>query len=172
MIESIADTCVDEQLDLQIRQLLTASFAYEPVFRLRRYCQEPPMQRWIARGTSGLLGHICIHRKVISSDSGELLIAGVGEVCVAPETRGNGLMKEMFIATHEWAARNNYQFSMLFGQAILYRSSGYQLIDNEIRFMDGKDRQWNTKRFDNAMVKSLSSMKWPTGQIDLRGPTF
>jgi GNAT superfamily N-acetyltransferase len=175
-IEQIADAQVDGALDSQLRDLLVTCFPKDPQFRGQRHWRELPLHRWFIRGDDDqrrLAAHVCIHRKVLGTETGgDLLVGGVAAVCVRPEFRGRGFARLMLAQVQPWLAQRGYEFGMLFGNRRVYSSSGYIVIDNPLRYIDWESRQPKIEVLSNAMVRQLAAKPWPTGVIDLRGPTF
>ncbi len=65
-IEYVADASVDPALDVALRRLLCTCFPKTPVFRDRRYYNEPPAHRWLIRGSDGdPVAHVAVHEKLI-----------------------------------------------------------------------------------------------------------
>lgn len=172
MIETSSECMVDRDLDAQLRNLLMLCFPHEPLFRTRRFFRERPTQRWFIRNGEGMAAHLCIHRKVIKCAAGSMLIGGVAEVCVHPEFRGRGLVREILNEAHGWMRGYQYEFGMLFGNTNVYASSGYMPILNSIRHYDMSEQCWKVETFEHAMFRPLGQRKWPDGEIGLGGPTF
>ena len=175
VIEFIEDAAVDAALDRQLRALLALCFTKpnDVVFHDRRYFHEPPRWRWFVRGTPDeLIAHVAVHDKCIGTATGELRIAGIAEVCVHPQQRGHGLVRELLATAHPWLAAHDIPVAMLFGDKKHYASSGYRNIANLIRSQNAETGAWIIEPSEWAMVKPLRNFDWPTGIVDLRGPTF
>lgn len=174
-IEFIEDSAVDTSLDRQLRELLSTCFTKpcDAVFRQRRYFHEPPRWRWIVRGDAGaVIAHIAVHDKRIGIATGDLRIAGIAEVCVHPQHRGRGLVRDLLAEAHAWLTAHDIPVAMLFGDKKHYASSGYRNIANPIRSQNSETGAWTVEPSDWVMVKSLRNFDWPAGVVDLRGPTF
>jgi len=172
-IEDLADAKVGEALDLELRGLLSVCFPKDVEFTLHRHFQEKPAHRWMGRDEAGrLMGHVCIHDKMLGSCAGDLRIGGVAEVCVHPDFRGRGLVRTMLGQVHPWLAERGFDFAMLFGREAVYTSSGYRTVENMLRYYDLKQKQWMTQAVAGAMVRPLGQRAWPEQWIDLRGPVF
>jgi len=174
-IEFIEDVNVDAALDRQLRALLALCFTKpcDAVFRDRRYFHEPPRWRWFMRGAPAeVIAHIAVHDKRIGTAAGELRVAGIAEVCVQPQQRGRGLVRDLLAAAHTWLAAHDVPVAMLFGDQKVYMSSGYRNITNPIRSQNPATGVWVVGPSDWAMVKPLHDLDWPAGVVDLRGPTF
>ncbi|MEX2445234.1 MAG: GNAT family N-acetyltransferase [Alkalispirochaeta sp.] len=192
-IQQIADQDVSDSLDRELRSLLSTCFTrpQDDVFRDRRYWKEPPVHRWIMRDAGGdMIAHVAAHDKTFAVFPGagdvsseehafpeELRVAGIAEVCVHPAARGMGHVREILGVAHTVLGRMGFHFSALFGNPEVYRSSGYLLVDNLVRFHDDTEGIEQTMRFDGRqggafLRRSLSRSEWPQGVIDIRGPKF
>lgn len=118
-----------------------------------------------------MIGHLAVYEKRIGTTCGDLLIGGVAEVCVAAPYRGRGVLKKLLSEVHCWLAGRDFPFAMLFGRPKVYKSSGYELIQNELLASNSLSRHWNPF-CGKPLVCKLSTQPWPEGMIDLRGPTF
>jgi hypothetical protein len=170
-IKIIDDGEVNPQLDAELRGLLSGCFTKDPVFRTRRFWKEMPSRRAILRNAPGDLGgHVAVHRKVLGSMAGDLLVGGIADVCVRADCRGRGYVRAMLAKVHDDLAAGKFDFAMLFGDKAVYSSSGYVNIDNPLRFLEGDEVV--VKAFDYAMIRPVRLHDWPAGEIDLRGPIF
>lgn len=169
-IENIADLEVGPELDRELRELLVLCFPDTPQFREHRHFLEPPLHRWMIRDGGMLVGHVCLHHRIIGTPRQDLRIGGIAEVCVRPTHRGRGLVRQMLKAVHEWDRSSDFQ--MLFGKEEVYRSSGYRTVHNPLRHLDLEHNQWITKPLAGTMIRPSAKSDWPDGIIDLRGPVF
>jgi predicted N-acetyltransferase YhbS len=165
------DHAITEVEDANLRRLLFSCFPYEPALLTRRYLREAPAHRWLVYDESQLIAHAGLHDKTIGTQAGPFRIGGVSEICVLPKYRNLGLVKQLLQGIHEWAEAAGLPFTMLFGQPKVYSSSGYTLIQNPLRMENSVTRQWNPF-CGKPMIRKLSAQEWPSGLIDLRGPTF
>lgn len=122
--------------------------------------------------TGTLIAHAAAYDRRIATESGTLLsIGGIAEVCVHPEARGRGHLKELLAAIHTAYAGRGISFCMLFGATRLYHSSGYTPIANRV-LTRGLPLGFNPFH-GTPMVRPLRlDATWPTGTIDLCGPVF
>ncbi len=173
-VEYLNDRDVDAALDAELRGLLSTCFQnpWDDRFRKQRYYHEMPQHRWLIRDGDRLVAHTAAHDKVIGSEAGDLAIGGIAEVCVHPDYRGRGFVREMLAASHAWLIADGRAFSVLFGDERVYRSSGYVPATNPIRHLIPETGTWVTEPIPYALVRPLTSQPWPAGEIDLRGPTF
>ena len=175
VVEFIEDVAVDAEVDRQLRQLLSTCFTKpeDIVFRDRRYFHLSPRWRWLVRGDGGeLIAHVAVHDKVIGTIAGDVRIAGVAEVCVHPQHRGQGLVREVLATAHVWLAARDIPVALLFGDKKHYASSGYRNITNPLRCQNPETKEWSVKPSDWIMMKPLRVFDWPAGVIDLCGSGF
>lgn len=171
-VEYVADSAVTRALDHALRDLLSTCFTkpHDIVFRDRRYFKEPPRHRWIIRGEGhALIAHVAVHEKEVECAGEMLPVGGIAEVCVHPDHRGRGLVREMLTAIHAWLAARDVPFAVLFGESAVYKSSGYQKIAN---FYVKSEVSAEWERSTHAMARALSSRPWPAGDVHLIGLRF
>jgi len=169
-IEYLPDSRIDGATDQELRGLLTTCFTkpQDVVFRERRYFREPYPNRWVIRDRrAAIVAHVGVHEKSVESDGTLYRIGGIAEVCVHPGHRGKGYVRLMLGNIHEWLARKGFIFAVLFGEPMVYNSSGYMQIAN-LMFGGGNEGWTRTK----AMVKELAGTPWPKGDVHLAGPGF
>ena len=172
--EYIADASVDADMDEKIRTLLTMCFTgpQDAVFKTRRYFNDPYPHRWIIRdGRGGLAAHVGVHERRVVAEGKPLRIIGIAEVCVRPDHRGRGHVRAILCEIHAWAARQGFEFSVLFGMPEVYRSSGYKCVENlflDVRERDGRIAPKQTP----AMVRELAQAPWPSAEVYLDGAIF
>lgn len=168
----IEDSRVDSLLNNKLIKLLSISFPDQPIFLKQRFFKEMPRYRWYIEDGDELVAHVALHEKTINVDVQKLRIGGIAEVCVHPDYRKKGLAKKVLNGADDWMIMRGYKFSMLFGDTNVYASSGYFSIDNKIIYVDYKTNQIKIEKNIDAMVKQLSDKPWPTGYVNLNGPTF
>lgn len=170
----LPDAAVDAARDAEIRALLTTCFTkpQDAVFHTRRYFREPYPHRWILEDARGnFIAHVGVHDKTVSTAGKTYRIAGIAEVCVHPDHRGQGHVRRMLRHIHRWLARRGFVFAVLFGDPKVYASSGYAGVDN--LFHDEPDPGGQTRRRQiAAMAIPLSKTPWPRGRVFLPGPAF
>jgi len=172
-VQYIKDINVDEQLNRKLIEALTTCFPDQPVFKKQRYYKELPQHRWFVEDAGKIIAHTAIHEKTISTEAGDIRIVGIAEVLVHPDYRRQGLAKMVLDAAHEWAISHGYEFALLFfGEANVYKSSGYRIINNPIKYVDYKTNEQKIDTSPIIMIKALTEKEWPEGMIDLNGPTF
>ncbi len=169
-IIQIADDDVEPPLDLELRDLLSACFKKpgDEIFRSRRYFTEMPSWRWLLRDEDRLVAHVAAHQRTIQ---GEIRMLGIAEVCVLPSHRGQGLVRGLLAAAHEWGIGAGFDFATLFGRREIYASSGYQTCSGGVMARDGGSEPVLRPAGD-FLIHRLGGLNWPSGDVDLRGPVF
>jgi predicted N-acetyltransferase YhbS len=170
----IKDKNVNKNLDKHIRDLLVFCFPESAdVFKKHRYYQEPPEYRWcVFNSKNDLIAHTSLHLKTIKTDAGDFRIGGIGEVCVASDYRGLGLLKMLIKKCDDFLKRERVPFALLFGKATYYSSSGYIPAKNKIRYLNTTTNNWIVEEVDSALYKQLGGTNWPEGIIDISCPIF
>jgi predicted N-acetyltransferase YhbS len=169
----IADREVDPKLDQELRELLSTCFtkAQDTGFKRQRYWQEPPESHYLIREPNGrVVAHAALFHKKLGSAAGDVEIGGVGDLCVHPDRRGQGLVKVLLRKLHEDLVRRGIPFAMLTGDAKVYGSSGYVPITTPLHYREYGGTAWVTQPHPQAMVCVFGKARWPEGTLDLRGP--
>jgi GNAT superfamily N-acetyltransferase len=174
-IEYIRDSDVDTDMDRSLRELLSLCFTNPggEIFRERRYYKEPPLHRWFIQIKEfQLVAHVALHEMVVKSSHQPIKAGGIAEVCVHPEFRRQGLVRELLAKTHDWLRSNDYPFSLLSGYPSIYTSSGYVSITNllEEKTLDNGSVNWEP--MPCAMVCQLLDTHWPDDPVYLPGKSF
>lgn len=172
LIEYLHDACIDEPLDRELRGLLTTCFRapQDVVFQTQRYFNEPYPHRWIIRDEHGALAaHIGVHEKQAFAAGRCYRFGGIAEVCVRPDCRGRGYVRDTLEVVHDWLTRNGFVFSVLFGKPEVYGSSGYVSRGNALcQRACGKAPE----PMERVLVKELAGVPWPDGEVTLQGLVF
>ena len=169
-IEYLPDDSVTGSMDYELRGLLTTCFTkpQDVVFRDRRYFREPYPHRWVIRDdNNAIVAHIGVHEKKVEAEGRTCRIGGIAEVCVHPIYRGKGYVRMMLKCIHAWLSKHGFAFAVLFGDTLVYRSSGYVQVTN--LFLGGSQEGWKQI---NCMILDLSGTPWPRGDVYLFGPAF
>jgi len=169
-VEYLPDSSVDDALDHDLRSLLATCFTKpeDAVFRHRRYFEEPYPNRWVIRdGRGAIVAHIGGHEKHVEVNGQSYRVGGIGDVCVHPDHRGKGSVRTMLECVHGWLSGHGFVFAVLFGDPRVYGSSGYVEVSN--LYYGGGKEGW--KQVD-GLVKELSEIAWPGGEVRLPGPKF
>ena len=174
-IEYIRDSNVDMYLDRSLRDLLCNCFT-EPiakVFRECRYFKEPPSHRWLIQSEdTQLIAHVALHEKVVTASHQQIRVGGIAEVCVHPEYRGQGLVRQLLAAVHDWLRSKDYSFSILSGYPCVYTSSGYVSITNLYQEKTLDNDSVKLEPVPLAIVCQLLDNKWPDDRVYLLGKSF
>ena len=174
-LEYVREPDVSEELDRELRALISSAFfqPHNAFFKERRYAQEMPRHRFLARSPEGqLLAHLAVHEKVISVGGADVAIGGLAEVCVHESARGRGYVRLLLEQAHRELLDSDIGFAFLFGDANIYGSSGYRHVLAPIRRLNHLSGEHETSVYQDALVKALTAAPWPDGPIDLRGPLF
>jgi hypothetical protein len=88
-----------------------------------------------------------------------------------------GHVKELLGVAHPALERMGFAFAVLFGRQRIYRSSGYRIAHNPVRYYDEKSGAWKIERFVEPevrcfMYRPLTRSDWPEGMVDIQGATF
>ena len=171
MIHYIAGIDVDAPVDAALRKLLSTCFTKpgDEIFRERCYFLDPPKHRWYIAAPNGeLIAHTAAHEKTAIWREKQLPLCGISEVCVHPDFRGRGYVREMLAVAHAFMKSRGFGFSALCGeQPEVYFSSGYRLVDN---LMYRPERE--EIPFPHAMVCELTDRPWPQDRVFLIGNFF
>lgn len=142
------------------------------MFERRRYFNQPYPHRWVVRHDQHIIAQLGVHERLVTGQGRRYDIGGVGDVCVHPNHRGRGLVKQMLTAAHAWLADHEYPFALLFGNPQIYQSSGYVKTTNVVCNMAEESNEPGDWRPLQPLVCELGDTPWPQGQVHLPGPTF
>ncbi|OIQ26543.1 GNAT family N-acetyltransferase [uncultured Vibrio sp.] len=168
--EYIRDHDVSTDLDKKLRQLLSASFlnGQDPeIFSKQRYYKEPPQHRYLLWDKDTIAAHIAVHDKHVHCDGEDHTISGIAEVCVHTEYRKQGLVKQLLEKVLQDSKARGDAFSVLFGEAEIYGSSGYVTSSN-LHILT-PEKKW--VRVDKVMARELNQ-SWPEADVRLDGLPF
>jgi predicted N-acetyltransferase YhbS len=172
------ETALTEQDHSALAELLRAAFVGFPdeFAGLRSWALARKEARlWLADGSGRPVAHLAVERRVVGVGGSESLIAGVGEVAVAPDLQGRGLGARLI---NELRARLSTEFAADFGflqcgERVVgfYRRAGFTRASNAVRYLDMKDER--TVRETNSPTMVMPGRRpvteWPDGVVDLRG---
>ncbi len=173
-IRYLRDEEVDDDLDRQLRALLLKCFPHNAHhLETKRWFRENPQNRWFAFDENGVLAaHIAAHEKIIGAGDKDLKVLGIAEVSVAPQFRGQRLVKIILEQVHQWGKEREFEFAVLAGMHQVYSSSGYVNAENLISAIDVETGQNITEKRSHFMYRPLDNQVWPDSKIDVRGPMF
>lgn len=166
----VKDSDVSDELDRQLRALLSCCFVQgndAQIFSRQRYYNEVPRHRYMLWDEDELAAHIAVHEKEVLIDGVSTPICGIAEVCVHPDYRKQGLVKQLLEQIHIDRSKHCDAFSLLFGEEEIYGSSGYQCVSNLKALQHSKE--WNIS--GHAMVYPLNR-EWPAEDLLLVGIPF
>jgi len=116
-----------------------------------------------------LIGHIAAYIRQVRLCDEAVKIGLIGGIVVDPNFRSRGYSKRLLQEAHDIFIEANLPFSVLVAyEPERYRTAGYQLMNNEMRFLE--DGEWRQLVYRGGMVAELSERKWPNGLLHLRGP--
>lgn len=162
-VEYLPDREVDAATDRVLRELLTVCFTkpQDVVFRDRRYFVDPYPHRWIVRNSGErIVAHVGGHEKSILAGGRVYRVGGIGDVCVHPEFRGRGYVREMLSAAHAFMARQGFDFALLFGRPEVYGSSGYRPVENLFIHADPANPESELVSV-RGLARCLGETQWP-----------
>lgn len=116
-----------------------------------------------------VVGHLALYEREIRIGNEALTAGLLGEIAVAADCRRRGLGRSLVNEAHERLRVASIPFSILFAyEPRVYVSSGYRLMQNEMRFLD-TDGAWKMFVYRGSMYAELLDRPWPDLPIDLRG---
>ena len=74
---------------------------------------------------------------------------------------------------HDFFKKEGVDASFLFAyEPKYYISSGYKMLNNQMRFFDKKSNSWNQFVWGNSMYQEFGKFKLSSGLIDFKGIVF
>lgn len=162
MIYYLKDADVDSDLDTRLRYLLSECF--DGVFRSQRFASEQPAHRWLMTDGHNLVAHVAAHEKTVSCIQGVFCVLGISEACVSSAYRRQGRLSLLLKEAHDFGAKHEFDFALLFGYARFYTSSGYHPVSNLC--------DENGEAYHDVMYASLNGQTWPQERVRLDGLRF
>ncbi len=166
----ISDRKVDERVDLEIRCLLSRCFTKpeHARFKSQRFFYEPYPHRWILRDSNGVIvAHAGIHDRVLIIEDLHYDCGGIADVCVHPDHRRKGILKRMMAELHAWLITRDRKFSILFGDPLIYASSGYRPVSLYLESASSSHSESVP-----ALTAPLSDVPWPLSPPRMSGGLF
>ena len=118
-----------------------------------------------------VVAHVAAYERGVTIGGKPGRIAMLGDVAVAATHRRQGMTRRMIEEAHRRFRRQSIAFCVLFAyQPEIYRSSGYEEMTNETRFLD-RGGTWKTLVYRGGMVCALSDRPWTNELLDLKGIT-
>jgi predicted acetyltransferase len=174
VVRIMDESSVSGDVDLEIRELLCRCFPADVEYfsRSRGWHGSYPAFSVIIHYDSRLVGHLSVVMRTVSVGSHDVRVGGVQNVCVAPGSRGAGLLAPIMVAAMREAGLRNAEFGLLFCLPALqhaYQRCGWSRVsDRQIHAdMDGKAVDRDGKNI--AMFISLVGKAFPDGDIALNG---
>jgi predicted GNAT family N-acyltransferase len=148
------------------------------------YCYNEPLETFnlthpelnhiiLAKTGDRIIGTACSYVRNMSINSVHFIAAQVGSVAVHPDFRGNHLVTRMIRLLHDFFKKEGVDASFLFTyEPKYYISSGYKMLNNQMRFFDKKSNSWNQFVWGNSMYQEFGNFKLSSGLIDFNGIVF
>ena len=172
-VEVIQETGLTEEDHIQISTLLDRSFKTD--FKGRSYFLQPHHFRVVWRDGQ-ILGHAGLILRRVLLDDQEIEILGLCDVAVSPDVRKTGIASALVERAIEIARDLPVQFFALFGTENLYKTAGFEPVNNQIIWFDmedGPSREIRRGGKQDLMVLELGMTKWNSqGALDLLGFKF
>jgi nodulation protein A len=130
---------------------------------------------WLADDEGRPVAHLAVGRRLIGVAGTDVLVAGVGDVAVAPDQHGRGLGA---ILMRELDGRLRAEFAADFGlvqcgQDVLgfYQRTGWTPVPNRVRQVDTSDQRTVREGVGVTLIRPgrRPVPDWPEGLVDLRG---
>ena len=165
----------------EIRELQYAAFPSTEGFATQRWYHSPPCDddKWFAARADGeLIGSVRLLFREVSTDAGDFVVGGIGNVCSHPGHRGSGAAKACLMAA-AGAIQRGADFGLLScGEPVrpFYESLGWQKVDNLLHYRPGTAHAPLVTGAPSDHVMILAGRRsvddWPDGEIDLNGPDW
>ncbi|WP_432824878.1 GNAT family N-acetyltransferase [Dactylosporangium sp. CA-092794] len=131
---------------------------------------------WLADAGGSPVAHLGFERRTVGTAVGDLLVAGVGDVAVAPSHRGSGLGAELMRALDARLRAGPFAADFGFVQcreavAGFYVRTGWTPVANPTRHLAVADARSIREGLQPTLVRPgrRGLADWPDGLIDLRG---
>jgi len=133
---------------------------------------------WLADDAGRPVAHLGVERRLVGiagAAGADVLVAGVGEVAVAPDRQGEGLGGALMRALDErLAAELAAEFAFVqCGDNVLgfYLGTGWTQVANLVRHVDVHDHRRSVDGVWPTLIRAARRPldAWPDGLVDLRG---
>jgi len=168
---------IDQTLDAEIKDLLCRCFpkGAEIFSRARGWHGYLPAWSVIMHDDDDLVAHTSVIDRAVLVGEEELRVAGVGNVCVAPERRGEHLAGTIMDLTMAEARKRPYDFGLLSCAARLepiYARRGWITLEfcRVIRVEDGQEKTFADGHL--PMIFPLALKQLPEGRVHLQGNSW
>ena len=173
MIDRIPEWHLSAQDDAEIASLLARCF--ETDFGGRSFFTQLHHLRLVHR-QSVIVGHMALVLRAVLLGDRLVTVAGLAEVATDPAHRGQGIAGALLQTAISEARSSPAAFLLLFGEAKLYASAGFQPVANKMAYVvttGSRVARIVSDGDDSLMVLPLSGQAWPyASTLDLRGPVF
>jgi predicted N-acetyltransferase YhbS len=173
-IERIEEARLAPGDETEIAALLRRCFVTD--FGARSYFVQRHHVRVVARDSGGIVGQMGLCLRAIRMGERLVDIVGLGDVCTAPERRGEGIASTLMQAAIAEARAMPADFFVLFGDRPLYAGSGFEAHRNVLRFLDlegARTGGLEHRRQGGLMVLPLRDLVWDgAAEVDLMGWLF
>jgi hypothetical protein len=170
----IDETDISPALDAEIRATLCVCFPADiATYRhTRAWHGAVATYTSMLRDGQRLVAHASVIDRKITVAGRQLRVAGVENVFVVPDFRGQRLSRHVLIPAMEEAARRRFDCGLLFCLPILakiYAECGWQSLQPRtiVRVEDGEERPLPAKNI--AMFHPLHVTQFPDGPVHLGG---
>jgi predicted acetyltransferase len=174
----VAEEDVDDNLDKTIKDLLCECFPESSgYFSKSRHWNDirPVWNVLVFCGEEIIAGLVIIERK-ITVNSKDVLVAGIGNVCVSPSYRSQGISSKMISYAMQYAGQSGYDFGMLFCsksiEGIYQKSGWYKINPEDVVKTNSKGQKEQFKELQKGsivMLHNLAQRNFPDGVIYLNG---
>ena len=173
----ICESEIDKELDAQIRQGLCLCFPkdIEVFSKTRTWNNCPSTWTVMIEESNEIVAHLAIIDRTITVNGGQYRIAGIGNVFVLLEYRGQRLADKILKLAMEHSERLGFDFGILFtGSEVekVYARNGWIKLEKlEIVRLEqnGKKSLWE---HTGIMFYPLRLKEFPKGRINLEGPNW
>jgi hypothetical protein len=172
----IEEANIDTSLDAIIRRNLCLCFPWvaDTFVNTRTWNQCTPSWTALIERGGDVIAHLVVVDRTIRVGETPVRVAGVGDVFVLHQFRGQGLVDRVLLGAMQEALQRRYDVGMLFCVPVLekvYLRSGWITLDRQpAHFLDDKDQpqnRWTSQ--DMGMYYPLVLPSLPPGSIQLQG---
>ena len=159
----------------EVIDLLRASFPEYP--ERQSFYPQPPHFRVLAWCNKSIVGHVGGVIRLIRLVGQDLLILGVTDLCVDAEYSRKRIASRMVNQLVDIAAKRQISYLMtIASEPDFYRKLGFSPVEDPVTWLTYHDGQslgvFRQRRLQGFMVRPVSEVAWPGGDLDLRGPMF
>ena len=176
--ECVAEPDVTPELDKEVMKIQQAAFPNTASFAEHRWWHSPPADDdlwFLVRDGEKLVGSVrLVHRK-ITTPVGDLLVAGIGNVCSDPDNPGSGGgWRGMFAAQRYIKNSDKIDFGLLFCSDSLveyYSALRWKIVENKFIAAGADADSPPVELGGNKMIYRARRPveDWPEGEINLNG---